>query len=188
MFKSIHTLFGDILSLTGIKKQGVPSFALRFGVWCSVGIFLLNFDPLNPAVQSMVNILAWLTGWCLNLTGLPVFVAGHKVILPEIFSIDITLECSGLPHLIVFLSGVISYPANRNSRVLGIVMATTIIFTGNLLRIVTLFLTGVFARDFFEIAHTLIWGGISIAGIILLWLLWIHLVAIPNRYESAQAK
>lgn len=181
MFKTTHPPFCDILRMPGNKKQYEPFFALRFLLCCAMGIYFLYFVPLNTPIQSMLNLLALLAGWCLEFTGLPVCVIGHRVLLPGTFGIDIAFECSGLPHLIVILSGVLCYPTTINSRLVGIVLITAIILVGNLLRIISLFLIGVFAREYFDITHTYIWRGISIAGIILLWLIWLHLVAIPNR-------
>jgi len=155
------------------------SFAWRFCLYSGMGLCFLYLAPGDYLLQPLLIMLARLVGRVLELTGQPVVVLGQKVVLPGVFGIDIAVECSGAPHLVLFLSGVLAYPAPYRSRLVGVGLGTTAVLLGNLARMVTLFWVGVQAREYFDVAHFYVWGGLSLAGLVLLWMYWLRLSVLP---------
>ena len=135
---------------------------------------------LNGFFQPAMNSWAVLVGSFLKVYGFPVAVLEQRVVLPGVFGIDISLECTGVPHLLLFLSAVFAYPALPRIRLSGALLVIISVFTVNLLRLIALFITGVQAPQFFDIAHVYIWGGVSYIGMTVIWLFWL-------RYANAKS-
>ena len=158
----------------------VVSFVLRFCVllMAAVGLSYAALD--NGLFQSVMNNWAMLVGSILKVFKLPVEIVEQKVVLPGVFGIDISLECSGVPHLLLFFSAVFAYPTTMRMRLLGALLAMIAVFTINLLRLIALFMTGINAPELFDIAHLYIWGGVSYIALTVVWLLWL-------QYANAQS-
>lgn len=167
-------------TLVRTGKQTV-SFGLRFCLYSAAGAGLLYLSPANKLLEPLLEVLATLVGGLLQSAGMPVMVLGQKVVLPGVFGIDIVTECSGIPQMVLFLSVVLAYPTSNASRLFGAIIAASAVFLGNLLRLFTLFWVGVHARDYFDLAHSYIWGVFSYSGLVLLWILWLFFSAIPSR-------
>ena len=161
-------------------RQKAFFFAWRFCLFCAMGMGFFYLAPVGVLLQPLLTALAALVGGLLKVTGLSVIVLGQKVVLPRVFGIDIATECSGAQQLILFLSAVLAYPTSNRSRLFGVALGTAAVLLGNLVRLVTLFWVGVQAREYFDVAHSYIWGGVSCAGLVLLWLLWLRLSALPG--------
>lgn len=176
MPESCGTFRGQPAKLPGQEcRQQAFFFAWRFCLFCAMGMGFFYLAPVHALLQPLLIMLAALVGGLLKVAGLPVIVLGQKVVLPGVFGIDIATECSGAPHLLLFFSGVLAYPTSSGSRLFGLILATTAVFVGNLVRLVTLFWIGVQAQEYFDVAHSYIWGGLSYAGLVLLWILWLRL-------------
>ena len=150
-------------------------FMFRFCLYSTLGIGLLYLVDAYSLVKPFCLLLAELTGISLEAVGLPVVIVGQKVILAGVFGIDIALECSGIPHLILFLSGVLAFKTSNTKRFYGLVLAVMVIFLGNLVRLNVIFLTGVYARDYFDFVHFYVFGGLSFICLVLLWVLWLRI-------------
>lgn len=174
MSENCSAIHRFISSSVYLKERGILSFSWRFTLCCIIGMGLLYFGLINSLLQPVLIVLSFLVGHVLEQAGLLVIIFGQKVVLPGIFGVDIAMECSGVSQLILFMSGVIAYPASNRSKLVGMILATAAVFAGNLIRLLTLFWIGVYARAYFDFFHFYIWGGLSYAGLILLWLLWLR--------------
>jgi len=166
-----------------IRKNngGRLKFISLFIVYCATGISFLYFFPVDPFLQPFLKAMAAIVGKSLEIFGFPVVILAQKIRFPGTFGVEITLECSAIPHLIVLLSAILAFPTSKSSRLIGILSAIIGIYLTNIFRIFMLFLTGVYAREYFNFAHVYVWGIISISFILLLWLLWLRLSALPQQ-------
>ena len=156
------------------------SFAFRFCLYSSVGLGWLYLGEVDFLLQPMLILLAKIVGEILSLNGFAVVVLGQKVVCPGIFGIDITNECSAVSQMIIAASALFAYPAGLRFRLFGLFLFAAITFAGNILRLVSLFLIGVWAKEHFDFMHFYVWGGISYVGLLILLLLWMRFPSRPK--------
>ena len=73
----------------------------------------------------------------------------------------------------------------RKSRLTGLALGILAIQVINLVRVVALFLTGVYFPKIFDTSHTVIWQTIVILCGVLLWIFWANRFATPPAHEPA---
>lgn len=91
------------------------------------------------------------------------------------FRMEITLECTGLHYLIIFLAGILAYPSRSlYYKLAGIFIGTFAILFLNILRIGIL---GIIAHHFsslFDFIHIYLWQGTFAFFVLLIWILWVN--------------
>ena len=96
------------------------------------------------------------------------------------FAVNIRNGCNGVEAMLIFLAAVLAFPAPWRSRVLGLVLGIAAIQVVNLIRVVALFLTGVYMPRIFDASHTVVWQTIVILFAVALWIYW------ANRFAGAR--
>ena len=89
--------------------------------------------------------------------------------------------CNGLITSLIFISGVLAFPARWQAKVIGVVGGLAAIQLLNLVRIVSLFYIGIFFPALFNDAHIFIWQSIVILAGVGLWIAWAGRFASPRR-------
>ena len=93
--------------------------------------------------------------------------------------------CNGVEAMLIFLAAVLAFPASWKSRLTGLALGIVAIQLVNLVRVVALFLTGVYFPRIFDTSHTVIWQTIVILFGVLLWIFWANRFAAPPPAEPA---
>jgi len=120
--------------------------------------------------------IATVTSGLLNLLGQETSVSGQSVVSSR-FAVQIVSACTGLFMTTVFLSAVLVYPSRIAAKLIGFAIGVGGILALNFLRLVSLFLIGVYLPGFVDQAHLLIWQSLLILCGLFLWLLWAGKVA-----------
>lgn len=142
-----------------------------------LGILLIAFttialQPVNDAVVvPYTAFVARISGAVLGLLGEDITVAGCKLRSPR-FAVTIYNGCNGLITSLIFVSGVLAFPASWRAKAAGVVGGLLAIQVINQLRIVSLFYIGVFLPDYFDESHVLIWQSLVILAGVGLWIAW----------------
>lgn len=98
------------------------------------------------------------------------------------FIVDVAPACSGAVPSMIYLAAVCAYPASWRSKLLGAVLGLAIIYGVNLIRVVALFLIGLFATQFFHETHVYIAQALVVAIAVATWLFW------AGRYADASGR
>ena len=109
----------------------------------------------------------------LNLLGGHVSVSG-AVISTGGFSVSIGSGCDGLIPIMLFICAVLAYPCKIKYKAAGIIIGTVCLYSLNLVRIISLLYIGEHLREFFDMAHLLLWQSAMILTTVFLWLLWVR--------------
>ena len=161
--------------LSKLRKQwGVLSFLLLFAglmilfylVWAT-NVFQQNI--LSP----LLNANASVSGAILNLFGFDVQVSGDRIFSSD-FQISIRKGCDGVEALALFITAVITYPASIKSKLWGILVGSAFLLVMNLIRIISLYVSGIYFPDVFEFMHVEVWQTLFILLAILTWLVWVR--------------
>lgn len=137
------------------------------------------FGPLE-CVRTYLVLNAELTGAVLRVFGEDAAVVGTSVRSPR-FSVDIRHGCDALQVSAFFVFAVLAFPASvsRWRRAPALVVGVGLLSAINLLRIVSLYYTGIYFPGVFEAMHIAVWQPVFIMLGLLFWIVWICRVRQP---------
>lgn len=172
------------------KKQSTPSLfsGVRTG-WLQkwpVLIFVLGFAVLmilfyafwlsdycqNNIQPNIVSVNARFSSFILNLFGMETTAVKERISSSS-FSVSIARGCDAIEAMALFALALLAFPARWNYKVIGFFVGIAILFSLNIVRIVSLFLTGIYFPKAFEIMHVEVWQVLFILLAIGLWIFWI---------------
>ncbi|MEM7102514.1 MAG: archaeosortase/exosortase family protein [Bacteroidota bacterium] len=135
--------------------------------WLSAWSFYLDyiFTPVT-------HFYAMASTFILNLFGMGITVNGEMMVNPA-FQMSIAKGCDGIAPIILLIAGVLMFPSKWKYKWRGIIYGTLALILLNQIRIVSLFLFGVYTPNLFDIMHVEVWQALFIATAILLWLTWL---------------
>src|SRR5262245_30834387 len=155
------------------------TFLILFVVLLGGGFTLISINWVNDhVIEPFTAGVARASGAALNLLGQHVTMAG-TVIRSSRFAVNIRNGCNGVEAMLIFLAAVLAFPASWKSRLAGLALGILAIQVINLVRVVALFLTGVYFPKIFASSHTVIWQTIVILFGVLLWIFWANRFASP---------
>jgi exosortase/archaeosortase family protein len=155
----------------------------------------------SAQLDGLERITAHITSSIINFFGGNTIVEG-KVVRSDRFSFEIIESCTGIIPMMIYVAAVLAYPSTVKPmkmgifnkiillrplgallelviaifldcwKWLGIIIGILILYTVNIIRMVTLFYIGTYFHSFFNVAHYLIWQALMILVAIALWLLW----------------
>ena len=97
-----------------------------------------------------------LAGILLNMLGENTTVFG-EVISSSQFAVNVKRGCDAIEPMALFSSFIIVFPKSWKQKLLGLSVGLSLLFILNIIRIITLFLMGVYYPDYFDYMHLEIW-------------------------------
>jgi exosortase H (IPTLxxWG-CTERM-specific) len=155
------------------------TFLILFMALLGGGFTLISVNWVNDhVVEPFTAGIARTSGAALRLLGQDVRMEG-TVIRNARFAVNIRNGCNGVEAMLIFLAAVLAFPASWKSRLSGLALGILAIQAVNLVRVVALFLTGVYFPRLFDTSHTVIWQTVVILFGVLLWIFWANRFAAP---------
>lgn len=153
-----------VLRFVLILATATIAFNVLFYLWISKGSFFNAYLGLNAELCAIM----------LRILGDDAVAAGTRLFSSR-FGLDIHLGCDGLQSSAFFACAVLASPLRTSlrARILPILLGTLGLLTLNLVRIVSLYYTGVFFPSAFEVMHVEVWQAVFIFLPIGLWLVWV---------------
>jgi exosortase H (IPTLxxWG-CTERM-specific) len=156
-------------------------FLILFLLILGVGFTVVALRTVDTAVVTPYTAwIARMSGSVLRVFGEEAAVNGCVVSSPR-FAVTIYNGCNGLITSLIFISGVLAFPARWSAKLIGVVGGLVAIQLINLVRILSLFYIGVFLPQHFNDAHIFIWQSLVILFGISLWIVWAHKFALPQE-------
>ena len=154
-------------------KHPITRFCLLFLGLLVVFSILLSQKSIEQFFSTPVTtFIAVQATWILQALGMDVYTRG-VTISGEGFSVEILGNCNAIFETMLFLAAISAFPASLKEKALGGVLGTIFIYSLNLVRVVILFLIGVYAPQYFDETHVYVSQTIFIVVVALFWLLWI---------------
>lgn len=150
------------------------AFLLVFGLLASLFYAITFFWPFyrEQFFPLVLRLTAKSAGDVLALLGQDIAVRGIVISAPG-FSVRIVRGCDAVEPMALFVCAVLAFPLPWLSKLPGIVAGMLILVLLNLVRIVSLFLIGVYWPSVFHLMHVDVWQGVFIVLALMLWLLWL---------------
>lgn len=138
-----------------------------------IGSFtVIAFKPVNDhLVEPFTGLVAKASGFVLAAIGQGTEMSG-TIIRNSRFAVNIRNGCNGVETMLIYGAAVLAFPAPWRARLTGFLFGMVAIQIVNLVRVVALFLTGVYLPALFDSSHTVIWQTIVILSGVVLWILW----------------
>jgi len=168
------------MNLRELWQKPEARFLILFLTILGASFTVVALRQVNDAfVTPYTAVIARMSGFVLNIFGEKAAVTGCVVSSPR-FAVTIYNGCNGLITSLIFISGVLAFPAKFSAKVIGVVGGLLTIQLINLVRIVSLFYIGVFLPQHFDDAHIFVWQSLVIIAGISLWIVWAHRFALPQ--------
>ena len=153
-------------------RHPITQFCLLFLILLVVFSFLLSLEPIKHYFYNPVTtLIASQAAWILNTLGMKVHASGI-IISGKGFSVKVLANCNAIFEIMLFLSAVIAFPALLKEKLIGGIVGSIFIYVINLIRVVGLFLIGVYSPQFFEETHIYVSQSIFIVMVAIFWLFW----------------
>jgi exosortase H (IPTLxxWG-CTERM-specific) len=150
-------------------------------------IVLFSAISLAPVFQNLlakcVQLDAKLAGKILNGLGQGTHRAGSTLVSSR-FAMTVINECSASEFVIFLWASILAFPATLRRKIVGLALGTLAVGFVNLVRLVTLFLVGVYRPHFFTPAHEELWPGLFVIAVIFFIIGW---VSWATRREQSHA-
>ena len=156
-------------------------FIILFLAILGITFTVIALRPVNDSVVvPYTAFIARMSGVVLRVFGEPATVAGCLVSSPR-FAVTIYNGCNGLITSLIFMSGVLAFPARPAAKLIGVAGGLLAIQIINMVRIVSLFYIGVYFPDLFNDAHIFVWQSLVILAGVALWVIWANRVALREQ-------
>jgi exosortase H (IPTLxxWG-CTERM-specific) len=147
-------------------------FLLLFVVILAASFTLIAWNPVNDhVIEPFTAAIAKASGATLELMGQGTRMQGTIIRSPR-FAVNIRNGCNGVEAMLIYFAAVLAFPATWKARLFGVAFGFVAIQLVNLIRVVALFLTGVYFPKLFDSSHTVIWQTVVILSGVLFWILW----------------
>jgi exosortase H (IPTLxxWG-CTERM-specific) len=169
------------MDLKNLWRRPETRFLILFLVILTVSFAAIALQTVNDViVDPYTGFIARMSGVVLRIFGEDITVVGCDLRSPR-FSVTIYNGCNGLITSLIFISGVLAFPASWLAKVIGVVGGLLAIQIINLVRIISLFYIGVYLPRYFNQSHVFIWQSLVILAGVVLWIVWAHHAAAPDR-------
>ena len=139
---------------------------------------MLTYDPFVRHVDiasGLAHVSAFISWILLRGIGFFLGLDVHKngtILGAGRFEVDVSPACSGAVPSMIYLSAVLAYPASAWAKVIGSALGLAMINGLNLIRVVALFLIGLYYNQIFHETHVYIAQALVIAVAVATWLYW----------------
>lgn len=162
----------------------VGTFVLLIAVFFS----LLTYNPIVERIDiawMLAQLSAWISWVFLRgiglIVGFPVRIDGTNLASGD-FIVDVSPACSGAVPMIIYLAAVFAFPTTVRAKLIGAGLGVSIIHGVNLIRVVGLFMIGLFYNDYFHETHVYIAQALVVAIAVATWLFWAGRFADASEY------
>jgi len=139
---------------------------------------LLTYSPIVERIdigERLAELSAWLSWLFLkgvgSVFGFPVFLEGRNIGSSG-FAVEVSAACSGAVPTMIYLAAVFAYPTGLRAKLIGALLGIVVIHGVNLIRVVTLFLVGLFANQYFHDTHVYVAQAVVVCIAVATWLFW----------------
>lgn len=151
---------------------------LKFTVVFALLLALFYAASLAPVFKHTF-FPAYLRGYAVAAHGILDLLGQHTqapdtVISSARFAVDIRRGCDAVDPTALFVAAVLAFPAAWRRKLPGMAIGVLLLALLNLVRVVSLFLIGVYFPRVFELMHAEIWQTCFILAALVLWALWIR--------------
>lgn len=132
--------------------------------------FLLTAFYLEKIQPRIVNVNAAISNFILNTLGQKTTAVAENI-YSAAFNISVKRGCDGVEAMALFAAALLAYPAAWKLKAKNLLIGISLLFCLNIIRIVSLFMIGVYKPQYFETFHIEVWQVIFILVAVTMWII-----------------
>jgi len=137
------------------------------------GSLLLSASAQADVLTCWTVLLTKISAAVLNLLGFSVKGDAQRLSTTAgSFTVLVGNGCNGAWAHLIFLASVLAYPATWKEKLLGLAVGQPVLVVLNVVRVVSLFIIGVYAPTIFRAAHVYVWQFLIIGFAMLMLFIW----------------
>ncbi len=141
---------------------------------------LIALNPVNDwVIEPFTRVVSLAAAGVLHTFHEPVTVTG-AVMRSDGFALDVKNGCNAVDASIIFVAGIMAFPATLRAKVIGAICGLVLLHLVNIIRLAVLFWLGEHFRSYFELFHVAVWQAIVIAISVGLFIIWSSRFATPR--------
>lgn len=166
--------FKDRVKASLSAKNPILLFLVVFGTLMGIfyAFWVTEFFKEN-IFNSLLDVNAKIASGILNLFGFGTTASGKEIYNSQ-FTVSVKRGCDAIEPAALFVSAVLAFPSSFKMKLHGIVVGILFLLAVNLFRIVSLFLTGIYAPSYFELMHLEVWQVVFILLALASWIVWMQ--------------
>jgi len=154
----------------------VWKFLITYIVLMGLCLLLIGLEPIKKVLDInglYTEMIVYLTALILKPFGVVQGISGSVINLKGL-SMDVRFGCNGLEAFMIYMVAVLSFPAGKGKKLMGIIVGFGLLQFFNVLRIAGLGISGVYMKDYFYYLHIYVAQGIMIAIAFVFFLLYLN--------------
>jgi len=157
-----------------LKKKLIYTYCIGFILLVGFFAWMQNTDWFKSSLDPILNLYALISSGVLNILGQGTS-AIQQTVNSENFSVNIKQGCDAIAPMLLYLSAVVLYPISYRYKWQGLLGGIAVLFILNIIRIVTLYLSGVYgSMAFFDFMHIEFWQVLYVILTVIVWIMWIR--------------
>jgi len=155
------------------KKKKTPKKTSNFAQEIKDRIPVLKFIGGFFVFTIVFYLISDLSSMILSIFGLSTQSTG-SILSNGSFSVDVQEGCDAVVPTILFITAVLVFPTSWSHKLKGLLYGVPALFTINLIRIISLFLIGLYVPKLFDFMHVEFWQAAFILATVLIFISWLR--------------
>ncbi len=158
------------------KNVVIWKFVITYVALMGLFLLLIGLEPVKKVLDIngiYTRMVVYLSALLLEPFRIVNSVQGSVISLKGL-ALDVRFGCNGLEAFLIYTVAVLSFPAGRWKKLVGIGGGFVLLQVFNVLRIAGLALSGIYLREYFHYIHIYVAQGMMIALALLFFLLWLN--------------
>jgi len=174
----------EIKPSTWSERKPVLRFAGLFLLSCIIFFAISGMEWFDAFRSPLLHFFAAISAGVLSIFDGSVTANGETLSSPR-FAVEIREGCDAIAPTVLYCLSVLFYPVSWSWRLKGIGVGIFALMILNVIRIISLYLTGAYAPSWFEFMHVDFWQVAFILFTVLLWIYWMRwAVGTKNNIEA----
>lgn len=163
----------EIPATTWSERKPVLRFAGLFLLSCIIFYAISGMEWFDVIRSPLLKFFAFVSAGILSIFSSDVSAQGETLSSPR-FAVEIREGCDAIAPTVLYCLSVLFYPVSWDRRLKGIGIGMLLLMLLNVIRIVSLYITGVHAPSWFEFMHVDFWQVAFILLTVLMWIYWMR--------------
>ncbi|MBN2420599.1 MAG: exosortase H [Deltaproteobacteria bacterium] len=158
------------------SRMSIGRFIITYVILMAFCLLLIGLEPIKEVMDInglYTTMIVYLSGLFLKPFGIVKGIHGSVISLTGI-SMDVRFGCNGLEAFMIYAVAVLSFPAAKVKKAVGIIGGFVLLQIINILRIAGLGLSGVYLKEYFHYLHIYVAQGFMIVVALVIFLLWLR--------------
>lgn len=168
-------------------RKPILKFAGSFLVACILFYILTNMSWFHVVRAPLLSFYSNVSAVLLNIFGYGIDADG-EMLRSEAFTVSIEEGCDAVAPSILYVISVAMFPIAWKFKWKGILYGLLAILVLNIIRIISLYLTGVHLPSLFDFMHVDFWQAIFIVFTVGIWIYWMRWATTPSALPSNDVK